>query len=112
MMMIHMQMNLYLPALENEHLQILVLQKSSRILLPTTYIFDAVKRWTHRCLQTLHCRQKQYSTNNIRQVMIKYIGKTYSASMELSSDPADTYKIFRKLNDLHMHHIPKMHLNV
>ena len=35
---------------------------------------------------------------NIRQMMIKYIGKTYSASMELGSDPAETYEIFGKLN--------------
>ena len=50
--------------------------------------------------------------NNIRQMMIKYIGKTYSASMELGSDPADTYEIFRKLNESYMQHIWKMRLNV
>jgi hypothetical protein len=37
--------------------------------------------------------------NNIQQMMIKYIGKTYAASMELGSDPADTYEIFPKLNE-------------
>ena len=50
--------------------------------------------------------------NNIRQMMIKYIGKTYSASMELGSDPAETYEIFRKLNQSYMQHIRKMRLNV
>ena len=45
-------------------------------------------------------------------MMIKYIGKTYSASMELGSDPADTYEIFRKLNESYMQHIRKMRLNV
>jgi hypothetical protein len=45
---------------------------------------------------TVGCWQKQY-----------YIGKTYSASMELGSDPADTYEIFRKLNESHMHHAEK-----
>ena len=44
--------------------------------------------------------------------MIKYIGKTYSASMELGSDPADTYEIFQKLNESYMQHIRKMRLNV
>jgi hypothetical protein len=48
--------------------------------------------------------------NNIRQMMIKYIGKTYSASMEFGSDPADTYEIFRKLNESYMQHIRKMRL--
>ncbi len=50
--------------------------------------------------------------NNIRQLMIKYIGKTYSASMELGSDPAETYEIFRKLNQSYMQHIRKMRFNV
>ena len=50
--------------------------------------------------------------NNIRQMMIKYIGKTYSASMDFGSDPADTYEIFRKLNESYMQHIRKMRLNV
>ena len=50
--------------------------------------------------------------NNIQQMMITYIGKTYSASMELGSDPADTYEIFRKLNESYMQHIRKMRLNV
>jgi len=50
--------------------------------------------------------------NNIRQMMIKYIGKTYSASLDLGSDPADTYEIFRKLNESYMQHIRKMRLNV
>ncbi len=45
-------------------------------------------------------------------MMIKYIGKTYSASMELGSDPAETYKIFRKLNRSYMQHIRKLRLNV
>ncbi len=49
--------------------------------------------------------------NKIRQMMIKYIGKTYSASMEWGSDPADTYEIFRKLNESYMQHIRKMRLN-
>ena len=49
--------------------------------------------------------------NNIRQ-MIKHIGKTYSASMELGSDPADTYEIFRKFNESYMQLIRKMRLNV
>jgi len=48
--------------------------------------------------------------NNIRQMMIKHIGKTYSASMEFGSDPADTYEIFRKLNESYMQHIRKMRL--
>ena len=50
--------------------------------------------------------------NNIRQMMIKYIGKTNSASIELGSDPADTYEIFRKLDESYMQHIRKMRLNV
>ena len=50
--------------------------------------------------------------NNIQQMMIKYIGKTYSASMELGSDPADTYEIFPKLNELYVQHIRKMRLDV
>ncbi len=50
--------------------------------------------------------------NNIRQMMIKYISKTYSASMELGSDPSETYEIFRKLNESYMQHIQKMRLNV
>ena len=50
--------------------------------------------------------------NNIRQVMIKYIGKTYSAIMDLGSDPAETYEIFRKLNQSYMQHIRKLCLNV
>ncbi len=45
-------------------------------------------------------------------MMIKYIGKTYSASMELGSDPAETYEIFRKINQSYMQHIRKMSLNV
>ncbi len=45
-------------------------------------------------------------------MMIKYICKTYSASMEFGSDPADTYEIFRKLNESYMQHIRKMRLNV
>ncbi len=44
--------------------------------------------------------------------LIKYIGKTYSASMALGSDPAETYKLFRKLNQWYMQHIRKMRLNV
>ena len=47
-------------------------------------------------------------------MMIKHIGKTYSASIELGSDPADTYEIsvFPKLNESYMQHIRKMRLNV
>ena len=45
-------------------------------------------------------------------MMIKYIGKANFASMELGSDPADTYEIFRKLNESYMQHIQKMRLNV
>ncbi len=45
-------------------------------------------------------------------MMIEYIGKTYSASMELGSDPADTYETFRKLNQSYMQHIRKLCLNV
>jgi hypothetical protein len=40
-------------------------------------------------------------------MMIKFIGKIYSASMEWGSDPAETYEIFRKLNQSYMQHIRK-----
>ncbi len=45
-------------------------------------------------------------------MMIKYIGKTYSTSMELGSDPAETHEIVRKLNQSYMKHIRNTQLNV
>ncbi len=45
-------------------------------------------------------------------MMIKYISKTYSASLELGSDPAETYEIFRKLNQSYMQHIQILRFNV
>jgi hypothetical protein len=50
--------------------------------------------------------------NNIRLMMIEYISKTYSASMELGSDPTKTCEIFRRLNQSYMQHIRKLRLNV
>ncbi len=50
--------------------------------------------------------------NNIWQMMIKYISKTYSASMESGCDPAATYEIFRKVNQSYMQPIRKLRLNV
>ena len=45
-------------------------------------------------------------------MVIKYMSKAYSASMELGSDPAETYEIFWKLHQLYMQHIRKMRLNI
>ncbi len=45
-------------------------------------------------------------------MLIKHMSKTYTASMELGSDPAETYEIFRKLKQSDMQHIRKLRLHV
>ncbi len=105
-MMIHLQMNLYLPALDGKRTS-------------ADSGFDKVKSnsLTHYLYPSMQLSVGPIdvctvSKNNIRQLMIKYIGKTYSASMELGSDPDETYKIFRKLNQSYMKHIRKLRSNV
>ncbi len=44
--------------------------------------------------------------------MIKFMGKTYSASMDLGSDQSETYEVFQKLNKSFMCHVRKFRINV